>query len=121
MRTKLQLDLEKAGRLLSGFKDEGEGRRLKRVLEMTVFSSGLATELFLADSATEGAPPELAKALNEAASLVRQSYDARDRETLAEQSRLLKALVAQIRDQRAGVALIGDREDYGGLLRLLGQ
>jgi molecular chaperone DnaK (HSP70) len=115
---KLQRDLERAHQVIS-FSDDVEGLRTKRQLEMDIVDSSVATQLFLADRAAEGAPPEEARMLREAARTVRDSYERGDRERGMEQARLLKVLVARTLE-RAGIKEIADQEDYGGLLRLLG-
>jgi molecular chaperone DnaK len=118
--TKLQRDLERAQQILV-FPDEVEGRRMNRLLQMDLFNSGVATQLFLADRATDGAPPDEARKLRDSARLVRESYERGDRVRGAEQARLLKVLVAKTLERRAGIKEIADQEDYGGLLRLLGE
>lgn len=115
---KLQRDLERAQQII-GFPDEVEKLRMKRQLEMDIVDSSVATQLFLADRTAEGAPPEEARNLREAARTVRDSYERGDRERGMEQARLLKVLVAKTLE-RAGIKEIADQEDYGGLLRLLG-
>ncbi len=117
--TKLQRDLERAQQVLV-FPDEVEGRRMNRLLQMDTFNAGVATQLFLADRATDGAPPEEALKIREAARAVRELYERGDRVRGAEQARLLKVLVAKSLERRGGIKEIADQEDYGGLLRLLG-
>ncbi len=117
---KLQGVIERAQRLLA-YPDEKEGRRMIRMLQMEVFSSGLATQLFLADQATEGVPPEEAAAIRRAATEVRQSHDRGERDRVVQQVRLLKIMVAKALERRTGIKEITDREDYGGLLRLLSE
>jgi molecular chaperone DnaK len=117
---KVRRALDNAKRLLV-YPDEGEGRRLIHTLEKEVFNAGLATQLFLADRATDGAPPEIAKKINHAAAVVRQSHERGDRALAAEQVRVLKAMVAQAIQDRVSVKEIADQEDYGGLLRALGE
>jgi molecular chaperone DnaK len=118
--TKLQRDLERAQQVLA-FPDEVEGKRMNRLLQMDTFNSGVATQLFLADRSTDGAPPEEARKLHEAARAVRDSYERGDRARGVEQARLLKVLVAKTLERRHGLKEIADQEDYGGLLRLLGE
>jgi molecular chaperone DnaK len=118
--TKVQRDLERAQQILV-FPDEIEGRKMKRLLQMDVFNAGVATQLYLADKATDGAPPEEARKIHDAARTVRESYERGDRARGAEQARLLKVLVAKTLERRTGIKEIADQEDYGGLLRLLGE
>lgn len=118
--TKLQRDLERAQQILV-FPDEVEGRRMNRLLQMDLFNSGVATQLYLADRATEGAPPDEARKIRDSARTVRDSYERGDRARGGEQARLLKVLVAKTLERRTGIREIADQEDYGGLLRLLGE
>ena len=116
---KLQRDVERAQRLLASPADQAEGPRMDKIVYTAVMSCGVATQLYLADRATDGAPPEIASKINQSATLVRQSYETGDRARAAEQARLLKVLVAQTLKQRQAVGEIGDRTDFKGLLRLL--
>src|SRR6185436_16393009 len=110
---KLQRGIERAKQLLA-YPDEVEGRRMNRILQRDVFNCGLATQLFLADRAMSGAPPEEARQIEEAARVVRQSHDRGDRDQVAEQARILRVMVAKTLERRAGVREIADQEDYGG-------
>jgi len=53
--TKIETDIRKAEEVLA-FPSETEGQRVTRVLQTDVFSAGLASQLFLADRATDSAP-----------------------------------------------------------------
>jgi molecular chaperone DnaK (HSP70) len=116
--TKLQRDIERAQQALV-FPDEVEGRQMNRLLHADVFNSGVAFQLFQAERATEGAPPEELRRILDAARRVRDSYEGGDRAAAAEQARLLKLLVAKTTERRAEIQGIADREDYGSFLRLL--
>ena len=114
----LRREIDKAKQLLI-YQDEVEGRRMIRILQRDVFNCGLATQLFLADRAVTGAPPEEAQKVSEAARAVRQSHERGERERAAEQARMLRVLVAKTLERRAGIQGIADQEDYGGLLKML--
>jgi molecular chaperone DnaK (HSP70) len=115
---KLRGDIERAEKLLV-YPDKVEATKITRLLQMHSFNSGLATQLFLADRATNGVAPDRAQQINEAAKAVRQSFNEGDRNRVAEQARLLKVLVAKALESQHGVSEIHDREDYRGLLKML--
>ncbi len=106
-----------------GFSDEMEGRRLNRLLQVDLFNSGLATQLFLADRVADSGTtsPEESKRLRRASDLVRKSFEQGDREAAKEQTQVLRVMVAKSVESRAGIQEIADQEDYGGLLRWLGE
>jgi molecular chaperone DnaK len=119
---RLQREMDAAERLLQDRSpDEEEGRHRTRVIEEAIFSSGLATQLYLADRATDGASPELSAAINEATAAVRESYDRGQRDQASRQAAQLKAIVAQVLQQRSDIQEVADQADYGGLLRALGE
>jgi len=119
---RLQREIDAAERLLQDRSpDEEEGRHRTRVIEEAIFSSGLATQLYLADRATDGASPELSAAINEATAAVRESYDRGQRDQATRQAAQLKAIVGQVLQQRSDIQEVADQADYGGLLRALGE
>jgi len=116
---KIRRDLDQAQQALaSPYADPTECRRLTNLLQSDVFSSGLATELFLAERVTDGATPRQTQEINRAVTAIQTTFH-HDRRTADEQARVLKALVASALRERDYVDEIADAEDYGGLLRLL--
>jgi molecular chaperone DnaK (HSP70) len=116
---KLRRDLDQAQQALaSPYADPAECRRIANLLQSDVFTSGLATQLFLAERATEGATAKQTQEINRAVTAIQASYQ-HDRRTAEEQGRVLRALLASTFKERDDIDEIADAEDYGGLLRLL--
>jgi molecular chaperone DnaK (HSP70) len=115
-------NVDQAMHLLS-FPEEVEGRKMVQRLQYGLFNSGLATQLYLSDRVADGgsSSPEESKLIRQSAEQVRKSFERGDREAVEEQSRALKVLVAKSVERRAGIREIADQEDYGGLLRWLGE
>jgi molecular chaperone DnaK len=114
---KLRRDLDQAQQALNTASD-AECRRMTNVLQADVFSSGLATQLFLAERATDGATPAVTSEINRAVGSLQTSFQQGDRERVNDQAKQLKLLVNKALQER-DVGELADAEDYGGLLRLL--
>jgi molecular chaperone DnaK len=114
---KLRRDLDQAQQALI-YSSDAEYRRMTNVLEADVFGSGLATQLFLAERATDGATPVVTSEINRAVSSLQALFQQGDRERVNNQARQLKLLVNKALQERE-VGEVADAEDYGGLLRLL--
>ena len=97
-----------------------ECQRIANILQFDVFNAGIATQLFLAERAADGATPEATREINQAVSAVQTAVEQGHREQAAEQARLLRPLVAKALAAR-DVREIPDAEDYEGMLRLLGE
>jgi hypothetical protein len=89
---------------------------MANLLQQYLFDSGVASQLYLAERAVEGAPPQVAKDINQAAALVQESYRQGKRDMAVEQTRVLRLLVATALEQ-SQVHEIVDAEDHGGMLR----
>lgn len=119
---RLRREIEVAEQLLAEREpDEEQARHQARVIETAIFSSGLATQLFVANQATDGAPPELSAQINEVAAAVRQSWERNQKDVAGRQAAQLRTLVARAVQPRDDIKEVADQEDYGGLLRALGQ
>jgi molecular chaperone DnaK len=119
---RLRREIEAAERLLAEHApDEEQARHQARVIETAIFSSGLATQLFVANQATDGAPPELSAQINEVAAAVRQSWEREQKDVASRQAAQLRTLVARAMQPRDDIKEVADQADYGGLLRALGQ
>jgi molecular chaperone DnaK len=116
---KIDTDLARAQKALG---DEKEGRRMTRLLQMHVFNSGVASQLFLAERAQDaGPPPDISQRLGQGIMELRQAHDMGDAARVQQLSGVLRVLVAQTLERRAGVKEVADQQDFGGLLRLLGE
>jgi molecular chaperone DnaK (HSP70) len=100
------------------FAEPGECRRMLAVLESDLFSSGLASALYLADRAAERASVAEKEQIGQTIRSVRAAHRDGRRGVVQEQVRVLKVLVANSLN-RQEVAEIHDAEDYAGLLKLL--
>ena len=116
---KLERDVQQARQVLQ-FPDEEEGLRLIRVLQTVIFSSGLATQLFLADLSHDGIPQDLSQKIADATNKVRDSFKSGDRANLNAQASILKTIVAQAVKQRTDVEEIHDTSNNRRLLRYYG-
>ena len=114
---KIKRDIERAQQAL-GYSDEAEQRRMTNVLWSDVFNCGIATQLYLAERATDGVSAQLSQQINEAANLVRSSFIRGDRDRADAQVRVLKVLVAKALRERDDVQEL-DVDDAEGLLRVL--
>ncbi|HYS37956.1 MAG TPA: Hsp70 family protein [Pseudonocardiaceae bacterium] len=112
---KIRRDLDQAQKALV-MSDSAECRRMANLLQQYLFDSGVASQLYLAERAVEGAPPQVAKDINQAAALVQESYRQGKRDMAVEQTRVLRLLVATALEQ-SQVHEIVDAEDHGGMLR----
>lgn len=119
---RLRHEIETAEKLLAEREpDEEQARHQSRVIETAIFSSGLATQLFVANQATDGAPPELSAQINEVAAAVRQSWERNQKEVAGRQAAQLRTLVARAVQPRQDIKEVADQDDHGGLLKILGQ
>ncbi|WP_103339969.1 Hsp70 family protein [Amycolatopsis sp. CA-126428] len=100
------------------FAEPGECRRMLAVLESDLFSSGLASALYLADRAAARAGKAEKEQLGQTIRSVRDAHSEGRQGVVKEQVRVLKVLVANSLN-RQEVAEIHDAEDYAGLLKLL--
>ena len=114
---KIRGDLERAQNTLV-FSDPAECRRMTSVLTSDVFGSGLASQLYVAERATERANATEAAQINQAITALQQSYHHGRRDAVTEQAQALKVMVAKV-GREYQVPEIADAEDHGGLLRLL--
>jgi molecular chaperone DnaK len=114
-KAKLDQDLERAQRALANG-DELEGKRLSRVLTGTVFSSGVATQLFTAESVIANAEPEVAKALARAMELLKKAHQEKNQSEIQKLRDILRIETERILERQTEVRPITDR-DYQGLLR----
>jgi len=113
----IKRNIERAQQAL-GYSDGAEQRRMARVLWRDVLNSGIATQLYLAERAVDGASSQLSQQINEAANVVRNYYSGGDRDRADAQVRVLKVLVAKaLRERDMGTEL--DMGDAEGLLRIL--
>lgn len=117
-KRKVEGDIKRAQELLF-FPDKVEGRRMIRLLEMHIFNSGLASQIYLAERMMDGAEPETSRSIGEAVKEVRQAHQRNDKGRVQAISNVLRTVVAQLMARRAGVKELADQEDYGGLLRTL--
>jgi molecular chaperone DnaK len=116
---KIRRNLDQAQQALaSPYADPAECRRMANLLQSDIFNAGLATQLFMAERASDGAPPAVAAEIQHAVSTIQTHVRQNDRQLANEQARVLKALVAKAMKDR-DVDEIADVEDYGGLLRAL--
>ncbi len=115
---RIESDLARAQQLLY-FPDEVEGRRQLRVLQMHIFNSGLASQIYLAERVTESAAPEVSQRINKAVAEVRQAHTTGDTNRVQAITNALRITVAQAMSQRADIKELADRDDFDGLLRTL--
>ncbi|MGH3941982.1 MAG: Hsp70 family protein [Pseudonocardiaceae bacterium] len=112
---KIRRDLEQAQQAQS-FSDDAECQRMINILHQDRYNSGLATQLLLAERATDGATPEVARDINQAVASLQQSFQRGRHDQVGEQARILKVLVARARVDRR-VAEIPDETSSDGLLK----
>jgi hypothetical protein len=111
---KIRRDLEQAEHAL-GFYDEAECTRMINVLHKDLFSSGAASQLVLAERATDSAAPALAREIQEAVFQLQSSYHSGNRALVEAQAMHLNSLIGRaFRDRN--VDSVDDHKDYGGLL-----
>ncbi|HEX4700803.1 MAG TPA: Hsp70 family protein, partial [Pseudonocardiaceae bacterium] len=112
---KIRRDLDQAQKALI-MSDSAECRRMANLLHRYLFDSGIASQLQLAERAADGAPPAVAKEINQAITAVQESHRQGQRDRAIEQTRVLKLLVATTLEQRR-VSEVSDAENLGSLLR----
>jgi molecular chaperone DnaK len=115
-KTKMETDAAKAWDV--GHTDnETEGRRLQRALQSSVFGSGIASQLFLAERAMDGAEPSVAQQIQKAMSLLKEAVKQKDQKEIQKIRNVLQRKTEQVFAQRMTREAVGDR-DYGDLLRV---
>ncbi|MFD0507338.1 hypothetical protein ACFQ0G_40515 [Streptomyces chiangmaiensis] len=112
---KIRRDLEQAARA-KDFSDDAECGRMINVLRKDLYSSGLASQLVLAEQATNSAAPALAREIQESVSKLQSSYHSGNRALAEQQSMHLNSLIGRAFRDR-DVEIVDGREDHGGLLR----
>lgn len=114
---KVRRDIEQAQRA-AAMGDSGEYKRLTELLLDDVFHQcGLASQFRQAELASEGAPPDTVRQINEAVDFVKQAHRQGNRVQTAQQARNLRSLVAVAQAERR-VRSLPDRPDYGGILQV---
>ncbi len=93
-----------------------EGKRLTQALQMAILGSGVASQLFLTERAMEGAEPEQAKILDQAARDLKNAYSNGDQQKVEKISMGLQTAVAQRFQEHSRLAGM-ESQDYKGLLR----
>ncbi|MFF8640813.1 Hsp70 family protein [Streptomyces sp. NPDC015345] len=113
---KVRRDIEQAQRAVA-MGDSGEYKRLTELLLDDMYRQcGLASQFRQAELASEGAPPETVRQINEAVEYVKQAHRQGNRVQTAQQARNLVNLVAVAQSERA-VPRLPDKPDYEGILR----
>ncbi len=100
--------------------DEPAGKGWALILQNKIFSSGTASQLFMAERAMQGASEEVARELAQAVAELRQAHVKRDDESINRLSSVLRLRVAQVFHERERIDNIEDREHLDDLLRLRG-
>jgi len=117
-RRRVENDLKRAQELMF-FPDEVEGKRAIQLLQMHVFNSGLASQVYLAERATDGAEPEVAHRIGQALTEIRRAHSIGDTARVQAVTNVLRPAVAQAMQRRTGIEALETQEDFGGLLRSL--
>lgn len=117
-RRRVENDLKRAQELMF-FPDEVEGKRTIQLLQMHVFNSGLASQIYLAERATDGAEPEVAHRIGLALNEIRRAHSVGDSTRVQAVTNVLRPAVAQAMQRRTGIEALETQEDFGGLLRSL--
>lgn len=113
---KVRRDIEQAKRAVA-MGDSGEYKRLTELLLDDMYRQcGLASQFRQAELASEGAPPETVRQINEAVEYVKQAHRQGNSVGTAQQARNLVNLVAVAQSERA-VPTLPDKPDYEGILR----
>jgi molecular chaperone DnaK len=113
--TKMESDVRKARRAyVEG--NKAVGQQVMEALHMTILGSGVASQLFLAERAMEGAPPEAAEKLARAERELKEAHRQGDRRRVEQISMALQVAVARLFQERARQTEL-EGQDYDGLLR----
>jgi molecular chaperone DnaK len=112
MKIRRDLDQAEQARIIS---DSAECQHLTNVLHRYMLDSGLASQLYVAEHAANGAAPEVSGVINQAIRNLQQSFHKGRRDQVEEQRRLLMVMVAKVREDRATAIL--DDEDFDSFLR----
>jgi molecular chaperone DnaK len=112
---KMENDIRKARRAyVEG--DRAVGKQVMEALHMTVLGSGVASQLFLAERAMDGASPEAAERLARASQELKAAHRDGDRRRVEQISMALQVVAARLFQERASQMELESR-DYEGLLR----
>ncbi|MFD0632218.1 hypothetical protein ACFQ9X_12010 [Catenulispora yoronensis] len=114
---KIQKDLEGARRVLS-FPDPDECRTMINALRSHLFESGLASQLYLAESTADRATQEDARKIYSLVAIIRGEFQEGRHKVAEDKARLLRGLITQM-SQQTEVPEIRDAADFGGLLKIL--
>ncbi|MFI0409328.1 Hsp70 family protein [Actinomadura sp. 3N508] len=114
--TKINRDCERALDALQNG-DSTDYRRLADILYTDLLDSGIASELLVAEVATNNAAPETGRRIGESIKAVQQCLREGRQEQAEEQARILKALVAKARKDR--VQANHGAQNYDGLLKVM--
>jgi hypothetical protein len=98
--------------------DDQEGKRAANLLRNSLFGSGTASQLFIAERVMDGAPTDVTLRLAEATARLREAHAKGDTRAIDALSAGLRVTVAQIMSQQAGIRDVADRPSLQGLLRV---
>lgn len=112
---KTEADIAKARRAFAE-NNAVVGKQVTQALHMTILGSGVASQLFLAERAMDGAEPAQAETLARASKELRDAYRGGDRRRVEQISSALQVSVARLFQERSRLAGAESR-DYAGLLR----
>ncbi|MFF4506567.1 Hsp70 family protein [Streptomyces sp. NPDC001401] len=112
---KIRRDLEQAERA-KAFSDEAECERMINVLRKDLFSSGVASQLLLAEQATYSAAPALAREIQDTARKLQSAHHSGNRALTEQHAMHLNNLIGRAFRDR-DVESAETYEDHGGLLR----
>ena len=118
-RQELQDAIERGDQALDA-NDQNGGSRAMHVLHHKLVSSGVASQLFLAERAMSGASREDTLTLSQATARLRLAHKNRNMDEIQQITRDLKMKVAQVLRQRMGVVRVEDKRDLNNLLRMTG-
>ncbi len=114
---KMRSELDKLRKALDE-DNETRGRKSAHNIYMMMFgSAGVASQLYLAERAAEGAPPEVSAEIQVSVEQVRTAYEIDDQGTLRESIGNLKTKIARQLQTRMTQSKVGDKVDYEDLLR----
>lgn len=114
--SKLDADIGKARRAFAT-NDAVTGKQLTQALRMTLFGSGVASQLFLVDRAMDGADPDTSAMLARAEQELKDAFRGGDRRRVEQLSMALQMTVARLFQQRSREAGSAG-QDFGGLLKV---
>ncbi len=115
-KMRLERDIERAHRVVDG-DNAVEGKEALHRLVVALDSCGVASLIFMAERAREGAAPERAKRIGEAINQLKNSWYDGDKDGVDRLKTPLRAVIAaEIRTRRDQKAVPG-QIDFGGLLR----